>query len=356
MRTVTVRRVFREERVLLPGNDPYHYLYWTERLAESDVDLLDFEGIAEVLGGRATGEPLVYTLGWWATELFGDGTADAIATVAWVPVVCALVVGAGVYLIAVWTTNDERIGVVSVVAFAFLPGHALYSGIGFFDHHAIDYVWLTLSIVGVLWLARDHETRDPGARGEHLTAPATWLVVAGLGVVVAAMVHTWNGSPILLVGLAVYATIRATSDMRAGWNPLVAATPVVSALGVGFVLAYALHTRAGWQEAVAVYAPALVAGGVVLVASAAAVLQRVDAHPGLHLGLSAASIVPLWLGFRRLRPTRPPASSTAPSIRCSAAKGSRRRGRCSPPTSASSWDRSTTSAGSSSWRFPCSAG
>lgn len=302
MRTVTIRRVFREERVLLPGNDPYHYLYWTERLAESDVDPLDFEGIAAVLGGRAAGEPLVYTIGWWATELFGDGTADAIATVAWIPIVCALVVGAGVYFIALWTTNDERIGVLSVVVFAFLPAHALYSGVGFFDHHTIDYVWLTLSIGGVLWLARDHETRDPGTRRKHLTAPATWLVVAGLGVILAAMVHTWNGSPILLVGLAVYATIRATSDMRAGWNPLVSAGPLVGALGFGFLLAYALHARAGWQEPVAVYSLALVGLGVVLVASAATILQRLDVHPGVHLGVSAVSIVPVFLGFRQLRP------------------------------------------------------
>ena len=301
-RTFTVTRVFREDRVLLPGNDPYHYLTWVDRLAAADVGRLDFAGIAEVLGGRASGEPLTYTLGWWATGLVGvdgDGTA---AVVAWLPVVAALVVGIGVYLIATWTTNDERIGVASVVALALLPGHALYSGIGFFDHHAVDYVWLTLSIVGVTWLARDHETRAPDARVGHLTSPATWAVVGLLGVVFAAMVHTWNGSPILLVGLAVYATLRASSDLRAGWNPLVAAAPVVGALGVGFALAYALHTRAGWQEPLAVYALALVAVGVVCVAGAAAVLGRFDAHPGIHLGLSAASVVPLWLGFRRVRP------------------------------------------------------
>ncbi|MFC6755189.1 STT3 domain-containing protein, partial [Halorubrum tibetense] len=184
-RTFTVTRVFREDRVLLPGNDPYHYLTWVDRLAAADVGRLDFAGIAEVLGGRASGEPLTYTLGWWATGLVGVDGEGTAAVVAWLPVVAALVVGIGVYLIATWTTNDERIGVASVVALALLPGHALYSGIGFFDHHAVDYVWLTLSIVGVTWLARDHETRTPDTRVGHLTSPATWAVVGLLGVALA---------------------------------------------------------------------------------------------------------------------------------------------------------------------------
>ncbi|WP_050033617.1 STT3 domain-containing protein [Halorubrum halophilum] len=301
-RIVALRRVFRDERVLLPGNDPYYYLYWVERLAEANTNPLDFEAIAEVLGGQGFGEPLVPTLGWWATRLAGGGASDAITVVAWLPVLCALVVGAGVYLLGLWTTNDERVGVLSVVVFALLPGHVLYSGIGFFDHHAFDYVWLTLSIGGVLWLARDHEGRDSDTRQGHLIAPTTWIVVGGLGLVFAAMVHSWNGSPILLVGLAVYATLRATSDMRAGWNPLIAATPLVSALGIGFVIAYALHTRAGWQEPIVVYSLALVAVGIAVVAGAATILGRFDVHPGVHLAVSVVSILPLWVGFEAIQP------------------------------------------------------
>ena len=300
-RLVTFASVFRENRVVLPGNDPYHYLYWVEQLSAADPDPLAFEAIADVLGGRAVGEPLVHTLGWWATELAG-GSGDAAAVVAWIPIVATTLVGAGVALVAFWTTNDERVTVASVVVLALLPGHALYSGVGFFDHTAIDYVWLTFSIVGVTWLAKDHEKRSPDARIGHLTSPATWGVVGALGVVFAAMALSWNGSPILLVGLAVYATLRATSDMRAGWNPLVAATPVASALGVGFLLAYWLHSRAGWQEPLVVYAPMLVAVGVVVVAGAAAALQRVDAHPGVHLAVSALSVLPLWVGLRRVAP------------------------------------------------------
>ncbi|WP_066414357.1 hypothetical protein [Halorubrum aethiopicum] len=301
-RIVTIGSVFRDGRVVLPGNDPYYYLYWVEQLAAADPAPFAFETIAEALGGRATGEPFVHTLGWWATKLVGVGIEDAVAVVAWIPVVAALIVGIGVYLVALWTMNDERIAVASVLVFALLPGHALYSGIGFFDHHAIDYVWLTLSIVGVTWLARDHETRHSEARLGHLTSPITWLVVAGLGIVFAAMAHSWNGSPILLVGLAVYATLRAASDIRAGWNPMIAATPIVGALGFGFSLAYVLHSQAGWQEPVAVYAPGLVAFGVVLVAVVAVVLQRLGVHPGVHLGISALSIIPFWIGVNRFFP------------------------------------------------------
>lgn len=300
MRVVTIRRVFRDEGVFLPGNDPYHYLYWVERLLAADVTPAEIGAVAEVLGGRSNGEPLTYVLGWLASTVVGP---DAAATVvAWIPVVCALAVGLFVYLLAVWTTNDERVGVASVVVFALLPGHALYSGIGFFDHHAIDYVWLAVSIAGVLWLTRALEATPVGEWRRHYVDPGVWGVVGGLGIVFAAMVHTWNGAPILLAGLAVFVTVRAASDVRTDRSPLVAAGPIVAALGVGFVLAYLVHSRLAWQESVVIYSLLLVAAGTVLVVAAAAVVQRLNAHPGVHLAASAASVGPLWLVFSRVRP------------------------------------------------------
>ncbi|MFC6614886.1 hypothetical protein ACFQAS_07935 [Halopenitus salinus] len=303
MRTVTYTKVFREDRVFLPSNDPYHYLYWTEQLLAADIGLFEIEAISEVLGGRTSGYPLVYTIGWAATKLFGGGEVEAAAgIVAWIPIVSALIVGGCVYLYAMWTTGDERIALASVLVLALLPGHALYSGIGFFDHHTVDYTWLALSILGVLWLSRSLDRHDVGEWRSYLLAPSTIAVAGFVGVIVAAMVHSWGGSPILLVGLAVYLTLRSASDIRTDRSPLVAGTPVIGALVVGFVLAYLMHTRYGWQESMVVFMPLLVAFGGIVVVGAASVVQRLEWHPGVHLGAAAASVVPLWFGFAWARP------------------------------------------------------
>ncbi|QHS17328.1 hypothetical protein GWK26_09315 [haloarchaeon 3A1-DGR] len=303
MRIVTIGKVFRGERVFLPGNDPYHFLHWTERLAAADVGWLEIGTFSDVLGGRILRYPLTYTIGWAATKLFGGGEVEAAAgIVAWIPVASALLVGGCVYLYAVWTTGDERVALASVLVFALLPGHALYSGIGFFDHHTIDYAWLALTVLGVLWLARSLSGREAGAWRSYLLAPSTIAVTGLVGVVIAAMVHSWGGSPILLVGLAVYVTLRAASDIRTERSPLVAGVPVIGALAIGFGLAFLLHTRYGWQESMVVFIPLLVAVGGVVVVTAAAVVQKLELHPGVHLGAAAASVVPLVAGFAWARP------------------------------------------------------
>ncbi|SDY33310.1 hypothetical protein [Halopenitus persicus] len=303
MRIVTIGKVFRGERVFLPGNDPYHFLHGAERLVAADVGWLEIETLSEVMGGGITAYPLTYTIGWAATKLFGGGEVEAAAgIVAWIPVVSALLVGGCVYLYAVWTTGDERVALASVLVFALLPGHALYSGIGFIDHHTIDYAWLALTVLGVLWLARSLSGREVGAWRSYLLAPSTIAVTGLVGVVIAAMVHSWGGSPILLVGLAVSVTLRAASDIRTERSPLVAGVPVIGALAIGFGLAFLLHTRYGWQESMVVFMPLLVAIGGVLVVLAAVVVQKLDLHPGVHLGAAAASVVPLLAGFARFRP------------------------------------------------------
>jgi dolichyl-diphosphooligosaccharide--protein glycosyltransferase len=51
-----------------------------------------------------------------------------------------------------------------------------------------------------------------------------------------------------------------------------------------------------------VYAPLLVAVGVAFVAVAAVVLARFGVHPGVHLALSALSVLPIWVGLNRFLP------------------------------------------------------
>ena len=310
-RATTWRSVFRDGNVVLPSNDPYHYRYWVDHILANSEGPFDFAYVLEMPERAATQEPLTYVLGWWFTALL-ESTETTGVVLALFPVACALVVGGFVYLIAVWTTEDERIGLVSVLLFALMPAHALYSGIGFFDHHAIDYVWLSAAGAGLVWLARDLELRACGQRGtnrrsgdpvrDHVRSPLTWLVVGLLGVVFAGMVLTWNGAPLLLLGVALYATLRGTSDVRAGHAPVLTATPLAGALALGTALALVPHLFAGWQEPTVVYSPLFVAIGVVGVSALAEIVHRADLHPGVHLGAVVALAPVGFVGFRAVRP------------------------------------------------------
>ncbi|RAW46456.1 hypothetical protein DQW50_03540 [Halorubrum sp. 48-1-W] len=271
-RLVTYRSVFREGMVTLPGNDPYHYRHHVDRLLVADPSPFDPRAIADVLGGRATGDPLVYTLGYWVTRLLEPAAEQSGVAIALLPVAAAVGVGVLVAWIGLVVANDERVAVLSVLALAATPAHALYSGVGFFDHHPFDYLWVTAMAAALVWLARDVERRtgDPATENPlrgHLWNPWTWLVASGFGVVVAASMLTWNGAPLLLTGVATYAVFRSGSDLRAGQSPAGVALPLVGGLALGGAITHVIHSSSGWLEPAVAYSPLLVAGGALLVAA-----------------------------------------------------------------------------------------
>ncbi|MFC5133788.1 MULTISPECIES: hypothetical protein [Haloferacaceae] len=272
-RLVTYRSVFRERMVALPGNDPYHYRHHVDRLLAADPSPFDLQAIADVLGGRVTGDPLVYTLGYWATRLLEPTAEQSGAAIAWLPVAAAVGVGVLVAWIGLVVSNDERVAVLSVLALAATPAHALYSGIGFFDHHPFDYLWVTAMAAALVWLARDVErwraddsVSENPVRG-HLLSPWTWVVASGFGVVVAASMLSWDGSPLLLSGVATYAVLRSGSDLRAGHSPVGVALPLVGGLTLGGAITHAIHSSYGWLDPAVAYSPLLVATGALLVAA-----------------------------------------------------------------------------------------
>lgn len=306
MRTIIFRSVFREKFVVFSGNDPYHYRHHVDQLLAASPGLLDFSGISGVLGGRSTGEPFMYVLGWWLTRLVEGTPATSGYALAWLPVIAAVVVGVSVTWMALAVTEDERIAVLSLLAFALTPAHALYSGIGFFDHHAFDYVWLVVMAATLVWLARAVERRGPTG---HLRRPGTWLVTTVFGLACGAAMLTWNGAPLLLLGLVLYAVLRPASAVRTGNSPLRTNLPVVVGLGTATVMTHLLHSTAGWQEPAVVYAPALVLVGVVGVSVLSELVIRRGGEPwwvlaasaGVGLGATAGT----WLLtpgiFRRFR-------------------------------------------------------
>ena len=254
--------VFRDGAVVLSGNDPYFYRYWVEQtLADGTVGALPVGAVPE---GIATGEPfLVAALTWLAGPL-GSGPALALY-----PVLSAALVGLMLYALTLRVSDDRRVALAAVALLAVTPGFAFRTSLGFADHHAFDYIWLTLTALalGVL-LTGERDASDP----------TRWLAGLGLGLGVAGQVLAWDNGPLLVVPVGIVVAVTVMLDVRADRRPLAANTPLLAGLGIAGAVAFAAHSTVGWHTESVALIPALVfAGSVVVVAVGAR-----PAGPGCH--------------------------------------------------------------------------
>jgi len=289
-RTSAWGSVFRDGRVVLMGNDPYYYRYWVETLLAQSNGPLDFG----VLADAPTGEPLLVATLWWVSSLLG-GTADAAGLVlAWYPLVAGLVVAALLYVLGARVFGDDRIGLVAVAVLAVIPGHAMRTALGFADHHAFDYAWLMGVIVALAWLATlDTETDNDGALLDRIR----WSGVIALGVAVAGLALSWNGSPVVMVPVALLLALRTLLAAAEDRSPVAANVSVLVGLGLAAVLSLAAHLLLGWQAPVVVLVPGLLCAGGVAVVALGAGARRLElsirAHAGLQVVSAAAGLLAL---------------------------------------------------------------
>jgi len=305
-RSLYYRSVFRDGYTVSPENDPYFYRYWQAELLDRSGGLADVGVLADV--GRLTeSRPLTHALNWWITELLGGtpGAADAVA--AWAPIAGAVVLALLVYGIAVSLTREYRIALAAVVLLALTPVQVLYTSLGFLEHRLYQYVWLALLALTLVWLAGDvQRRRQAGNGGEaaaaHLRAPRSWAVSALLAVAVAASAHTWGGSPLTFVPVALYLGLRPIADVRADVPPVAALGPTLAGVGAGSLLAALLHVGLGWHEPIATAVPLLVAVGGVSVALLATVWQRLELSAAAFLATEGVVAVLGSAVFWLLRP------------------------------------------------------
>ncbi|AUX09109.1 dolichyl-diphosphooligosaccharide--protein glycosyltransferase [Halalkaliarchaeum desulfuricum] len=307
MRLTQYGSVFRDGRVVSPGNDPYFYRYWIEQMLELSADPTDLGLLAEMPGGATGRRPLSHAVNWWFTALLGGDQAAVDAVAAWLPIAAMVGLGIVVYAIAVVVTRDVRVGLASVLLFAIAPVHAVYTGVGFLEHRLHQYFWLGVTLLGLVWLAVDLARRveldgpDDSVRG-HLRSPTSWLVGLALGIALGISIHLWGGSPLVFVPLAGYVGLRAVLDARAGLSPTLANLPVLLALGVGSLLSVGLHESWGWHSSFVAYTPVLVLGGAIVVLGVGEVWRRRQLHAGLFVGLQATVAAVGLFAFRSLRP------------------------------------------------------
>lgn len=279
-------------------NDPYYFRYWMEQLLAAADGPTDLSILSETSGQAFDGiRPATHALNWLLAELTGP---DFVA--AWLPVASSLAVGVLLFGIAYRLTRDIRVGFTTVGMFAFIPLHAVYSGIGFLDHQVHQYFWLAVLLTGLVLLAgplRDTHTDDSASVSEYLTTPRTWGVAALTGIAVGVSVHVWGGSPLLIAPLLVYVVFRTPMDIRAGLSPGRALLPVVAAIVVGASVALGLHLILNWGELFVVLMPVYVVLGSVVIISAGELWRRLNLPPaGLIPVEGGLAAVGAWIATR----------------------------------------------------------
>ncbi|QGN07398.1 hypothetical protein Hrd1104_08820 [Halorhabdus sp. CBA1104] len=155
--------VFRNGDVVLAGNDPYGYLYWVEELLRTS-SAFDFGAFSELPTRGYTRDTLTVVVLWWASALVGGAPDVAGRILAWYPPLVGVGSAFLVYLLSVRLTADRRIGIAAVLLLAITPAHAFRTMLGFADHHAFDYLWLSLTAYGLVVLAIQRRHHAGGGR------------------------------------------------------------------------------------------------------------------------------------------------------------------------------------------------
>ncbi|PSP77013.1 hypothetical protein BRC81_11785 [Halobacteriales archaeon QS_1_68_20] len=290
-RIVPYGAVFRNGDVVLSANDPYAYRYVVEQMAATTSGPFDVGVLSDLPELLPYGEPLLVTTLWWVTEVLGGGARTAGLVLAWYPVVSAAITGVFTYALATRVTDDRRVGIAAVTFLAITPLHAIRTGVGFADHHPFDYVWLVLTALALVALVG----RDPCDR-------RTWGWTAVLGVAVGAQVLAWDNGPLLLIPVAIYALLRAVSDVRAGESPLRGGLPVAAGAAVAAAIVGLAHVRLGWHTSTVAATPAVLLGGVVGVFLLAEAVSRLGGSARHLLVAQAVGGVAALLVLRRTFP------------------------------------------------------
>jgi hypothetical protein len=268
-RILAFEGIFQNGRVVLSGNDPYFYLYWTEELSRQSGGVLDLSALTAGSFGLLKGEPLLVATLWFVTELAG-GIERAPLVLAWYPVAAGVVTGFFTYLLATGLTDDQRVGVASVVMLAVMPVLAFRSGLGYADHHAFDYVWLSMTAAGAVRLVRTAPTRAAVTDRRTLA----WAGLSGLAI--AGQLLAWDAGPLLLFPLALYIPFAALIAAERGERTALVLAPLAVAFAVAAVLTVGVHLALDWQTTVVAFTPTLLLAGTAAVAAVGTVVERVD--------------------------------------------------------------------------------
>lgn len=268
-----ISSTFRDGRIVLASNDPYMYRAAAEKLFASNLAAFDFGALAQ-LTLPLTGTPirlhdtLMVVFAWWGSALLG-GDAAVGTLLAWYPPAVGVLTALGVLVVTTRVSGDYRAGLAATVLLAVTPAHAFRTALGFGDHHAFDYLWLTVTLFAVVVVAGTRHDRRSWLRSRPIQ-----LAFIGGGLAITAQLAAWRGSPLYLVPIALYAFARSLLDLNRDSDPIAGSAPLVAMLAVGTVATVAVHLAFGWLQPYRVIAPALVLAGTLVVVVVATVAWR----------------------------------------------------------------------------------
>ncbi|WP_276997279.1 STT3 domain-containing protein, partial [Haloquadratum walsbyi] len=273
-RLVAVGNVFQQGYVVLVGNDPYYYRHHLiDFVAANRSPLTLAEGVKQ-------GEPLFIVTLQIITAIFGGSFVAAEQVLAWYPIGAAVICGICVYLLGTRLTDDRRVGLASIAILATLPAHASRTGLGFADHHTLDVLILAL----VLTAVAAYERTSPTSVSE-LQRLAPLVILAGVGI--GAQTLAWNAGALLLTPLGVYGFIRALASIRQDIPVLYRLTPLTASAAIGGGIAVLAHEIFGWQSAMMIVPPAILATALFILAIVTEGFRRI----GLDYRTSAVGII-----------------------------------------------------------------
>jgi len=249
-RVLPVAAVIRDE-IVLSGNDPYYYLTVVSALVEQTAGPVDLTVFSELSSQVRKGEPLLVTMLWAVSGLFGETTGTVRSVLAWYPVGAALVAAAFLYGTCLELTEDRRLGFCAVALLAVTPAHAYRTGIGFSDHHAFDYALLALVTYALVRILQRAERND-----------IPWPSVALLGLGVGLQTLAWEAGPLLLVPLGIFVNAHLLVGLWHDRDPVYELLPILFATGLGAAITHAAHVLVGWHTPVVTYAPFVLSLGI----------------------------------------------------------------------------------------------
>lgn len=278
--------IFRGTDIVLSSNDPYYYRYWVEQISRQATSPIDWTVLANLPEGVRNGEPLMIMSLSWLVELGGGSPLASGIVLALYPVLSAVLTGAMVYVIATRITNDKRVGIAAVFFFAAIPGHAFRTGLGFADHHAFDYFWLTLTVLLTIQIS-----------SVELEQRKQWMASIGLGIAVAAQTLAWEASPLLLVPFAGVLVALSLFDVDKPQPTQRALLYVTAGLALSALLSGVFHVVFGWHQAIVVATPVILFNGAMILLVVTSVTQQIGrSWPTLVL-LEGLSLFLIGLGI-----------------------------------------------------------
>jgi dolichyl-diphosphooligosaccharide--protein glycosyltransferase len=295
VRVHVFRKIYRDGTVVLSGNDPYYYQFWVERVIQESTGGLDVGALSVLPEQIANGEPLMVTTIWLVSELFGGDATIAGHVLAWYPVVSAVITAAFVYAISVKMTGDKRVGVAAILLLAIIPGHALRTSLGFADHHAFDYIWLTATSLGLMSLG--------GFTLRDLRYSKPVSICAATGIAITAQVFAWDAGPLLIFPVSIVVVLTAAFAVRGDTSPTRAGAPLLASIGIASLLSAFFHGYVGWQSRVVAFTPILLfLGGVGALLSAEGIRRTSGKLPHL-IGIYVLGGVAGIIGLQAVLPS-----------------------------------------------------